>query len=798
MPNSEKIHKLPDAEQRPGALKRLQAVYRRRPEPVKWTIYLMVSAALMLLIFYPRPYPSGVKYKEGGVALKTIKVWRDEDVVDQVTTDQRKNEAASAVRDIYDYDPSTPENVNLTLADFFAKMHELYQGPAGREEVTMPPGFKEETREELLGVGLTQSDIDLLSKFYFDPEILSRMQRIVRAVYGQPVAADLAGIKLKGLEGIIVKDLQHGETSLLTDYDQFQDLAQVREKTSRLVRQRFAGYPLSLKNLLGKILDQLLRPSLVFNEEDTERAKDEVRSSVPPEYFKFRRGEIIVHRGEIISAQQLKMLQAYQGLRSPFTGGFLFFGLLIALTLSQFFIYNFAERNVKKFRAGFVDLVFLSTLLLLSLAAIKLFEYLGFSIKDSLGLPDGINFYYLAGAAGTAMLVRMVLNSETAAIYTLLLAGFSGLVTGFDYYTVLYQMVGGLVAASEVGTAEQRTKIFRAGLYLGIVNIVMVMAFAMMQGNIGNHAQLTYNIIFAVTGGILISIVVAGVNPVVESVFGYATNIKLLELLNQEHPLLKEFSLKASGSHQHSLSVANLAEAASEAIGANPLLARVVAMYHDVGKMDMPNYFAENQWDQKNPHTRIKPTMSALILIKHAKEGVGLTEKHRLPRQVIDAIQQHHGTSLIKFFYEKAKELERPGVETVDEQEFRYPGPKPQTREAGILMLADIVESAARSLREPNPAKLQGMVQNLVNRVFVDGQLDECELTLKDLHEISKAFVKVLGAMYHSRPEYPQPVEKGVQVARKNGDTGPEPPETKAAKEPAQAQDTEVIKRLGS
>ena len=799
MANAEKLPKLPDGEKKADWSQRLQALYRARPEPVKWAVYVMVGMILVLMIFYPRQYLTGGKYKVGNLALKTIKVWKDEEVIDQLTTEQRRKAAGQQVRDIYDFDPRMPETINQSLADLFAKMHELYKNkPGSREEVSMPGAFADETRDALLGV-LNQEEMDLLAKFYFDPEILARLQKIVLRTYDQPVAIDARLIRREGLKGITVKNLQTGDSTVIYNYEEIKDLSQAKKDLSRLVKQEFAGYPLKLKNLLEKILNEQVRPNLTFNKEDTDRAIASAMASVSPVYYKFRRGEVIVRRGEVITDDQWRKLEAYQNMRSPFAGGFLFIGLILAFTLTQFFVYNFAERNIKKFKPSLLNLLFLSLCLLLSLFALRLFEYVGFNLKDSLGMPDGVNFYYLTGIAGSAMLVRIALNSETAAIYTFLLAGFSGLFAGFDFYPVIYHMVGGLVVAGEVGTCEQRSKIFRAGLFLGMVNLLMVLAFAMLQGNIGNHTQLVYNSVFAVLGGILAAIVITGITPAVESIFGFSTNIKLLELLNQEHPLLKELSLKASGTHQHSLAVANLAEAAAEAIGANPILCRVTAMYHDIGKMEMPEYFAENQWDQKNPHMKIKPTMSALILIKHTKEGVDLAEKYRLPREVSDAIQQHHGTSLIKFFYEKAKEAEDPEVDTIDEQEFRYPGPKPQTREAGILMLADIVESAGRTLREPTAAKIQGMVQNLVNRAFVDGQLEECELTLKDLHEISRAFVKVLGAMYHSRPDYPQPVEKGVPLAKKNGaDSGPEPVEAKNSQEQASAKDTEVIKRLGN
>jgi cyclic-di-AMP phosphodiesterase PgpH len=801
VPNSEKTHKLPDADKQLKWFRRLQTLYHFRPEPVKWVLYLMVSLLVVMLIFYPREYLAGKKYQVGEVAMKTIKVMRDSEVQDRVTTAQQRSAAEDQARDVYDFDPALPESINQGLADMFAKMSKIYQSrPKPKDEsITMPGAFKEETKQELLGLGINEAELDLLAKFYFDPGILSRLQKIVPQFYSQPVALDLSIIKLEGAKGIMVKNLQNGETTVLTNYGEIQQLSQLKKDVARPINQEFTGYPANLKNLLTKIVTEHLRPSLTFNKEDTEKLMADIGDAVQPVYIKFKKGEVIVRKGDTISDGQWKRITALQSIRSPFSSGFLVFGLMILITMSQFFIYNFAERNIRKFRASLLNLVFLSIMLLLSLLTLKIFEYIGTNIKESLSIPDGVNFYYLAGIAGSAMLVRMVLNSETAAIYTFMLAGFSGLVAGFDFYPVVFTMVGGLVAASEVGTCEQRSKIFRAGLFLGVVNLVLVLSFAMLQNSISDREQMLYNSVFAVAGGIFAAIVITGVTPAIESIFGYSTNIKLLELLNQEHPLLKELSLKASGTHQHSLAVANLAEAAAEAIGANPLFARVIAMYHDVGKMEMPNYFAENQWDQKNPHMKIKPTMSALILIKHAKEGVEMAEKYRLPEEVVHAIQQHHGTSLIKFFYEKAKETENPEVDTIDEQEFRYPGPKPQTREAGILMLADIVESAARTLREPNVAKIQGMVQNLVNRVFVDGQLDECELTLKDLHEISKAFVKVLGAMYHSRPEYPQPVEKGAQVAKKNGvDPNHEPTEAKNPKEAAPAKDPEVIKRLGN
>jgi len=233
--------------------------------------------------------------------------------------------------------------------------------------------------------------------------------------------------------------------------------------------------------------------------------------------------------------------------------------------------------------------------------------------------------------------------------------------------------------------------------------------------------------------------------------FDYTTDSKLLEFANLDRPLIKRLMIEAPGTYNHSVIVATLAEAAASAIEASSLKAKVMGYYHDIGKLDKKLYFIENQADGKNRHDKLSPSMSALILIGHVKKGVELARKYKLGNEIIEGIIQHHGTSLIKYFYQKSL---KSGNDTVKEEDFRYPGPKPQTREAGIVMLADVVEAAVRALERPTPARIQGRVKELINDVFADGQLESCELTLKDLHQIAKSFNKILTSIYHSRIEY--------------------------------------------
>jgi putative nucleotidyltransferase with HDIG domain len=306
-----------------------------------------------------------------------------------------------------------------------------------------------------------------------------------------------------------------------------------------------------------------------------------------------------------------------------------------------------------------------------------------------------------------------------------------------------------------------------AGLKLCVVNGAMAIAFQLLNDTVLS-VQTIYCFGFALVGGLVNAAVVIGVIPVLEAVFQYTTDIKLLELTNLHAPLLRDLMIKAPGTYHHSVVVGTMAEAAAEAIHANPLLARVAAYYHDIGKLAKPQYFIENAVPGENRHDRLSPNMSALILTSHVKEGVELAREHHLGRPIIDIIRQSHGTALITFFYQKAKSLADPEVQSISERDFRYPGPKPQTREAGLVMLADCVEAASRTLADPTPARIQGMVQKIINNIFIDGQLDECELTLKNLHEIARSFNRILCGIHHHRIDYPEPVFKERKA--KNGE----------------------------
>jgi len=399
------------------------------------------------------------------------------------------------------------------------------------------------------------------------------------------------------------------------------------------------------------------------------------------------------------------------------------------------------------------------------------------------------------------MLISVFQGIGVAASFSLIVSVLSCLLVGGHVEFFIYFFIGSLVGAPGVRDCRERGVFIRAALKVGMVNMIMALSIEAICGSFYTLEALI-SLASAFAGGILTGVIATGTLPLIEMSFGYTSDIKLLELANLDQPLLRELMVQAPGTHHHSVIVGNMVEATAKAIHANPLLAKVAAYYHDIGKMSKPLYFIENQMDGVNRHEKLAPSMSSLILTSHVKDGVELAREHKLGKEIIDIIEQHHGTSLISYFYEKARDNvekksgKRPQVK---EEDFRYPGPKPQTKEAGLVMLADVVEAASKTLVEPTAARIQGMVQKIINKVFSDGQLDECELTLKDLHEIAKSFNKTLSAMYHHRIDYPEPVSTNAQSRKpENGDTDQlSTSDSRSKRSQDKKEPGESLKRLG-
>jgi hypothetical protein len=401
------------------------------------------------------------------------------------------------------------------------------------------------------------------------------------------------------------------------------------------------------------------------------------------------------------------------------------------------------------------------------IGGIFLFILNGFTLNLSEISPE-IAFYAIPLATGS-MLTALLIDIHTAIIFSVITSLLAGMWLGNPFFSI-YQFAACLTGAFGVIRCKKRSAIWRAGFIVSLVSAFTSITIVLLQGQILT-VEAPAALGFAFLNGFIVATFVSAFLPLFEHFFNLTTDISLLELLDLNQPLMRNLLVEAPGTYHHSIIVGNLVEAAAEAVGVNPLLARVSAYYHDIGKIKKPEYFIENQTMGRSMHDKLAPRMSSLILMSHVKEGVELAKQHKLPEVIIDIIQQHHGTSVITYFYEKAKEQQHGDISTtVKEDDFRYPGPKPQTRVAALVLMADAVEAASRALTDPNPSRISAVVDRVINHFFLDGQLDDCELTLKDLMEIKSNFVYLLTSIFHRRINYPGFDIKDEDTGRKSAE----------------------------
>lgn len=428
----------------------------------------------------------------------------------------------------------------------------------------------------------------------------------------------------------------------------------------------------------------------------------------------------------------------------PLAGGFLVACLLLYILYRD--ILRYKPQYMKKHNM----LVLLGIMIISTLALGRVSHFVLSSISKGLSLPVDAVVFGLPIPAG-AMLVALLFDFHTAIVFSFIVSILSGLWLHDAIYPV-FAYVGSLIAAFSVIRCKKRSDILKGGLYVGGANIVTVVVLLLFQGQLFTEKALSA-VLFATSAGIGVPAIVSLMLPVLEYIFNVTTDISLLELLDLNQPLMRNLMISAPGTYHHSVIVGNLVESAAEAVGVNPLLARVSAYYHDIGKIKMPEYFVENYGGSVSKHDRLTPHMSSMIITSHVKEGAELGRQYKLPQSVIDIIEQHHGTGLMTYFYQKAKD--QTGGEHPAEEDYTYPGPRPQTRVAALVMMADAVEAASRVLTDPTPARIAALVDRIINHIFLEGQLDECELTLKDISEIKKHFSYILTGILHRRIDYP-------------------------------------------
>ncbi len=504
--------------------------------------------------------------------------------------------------------------------------------------------------------------------------------------------------------------------------------------------------------VLKDLLEISVQPNLILDSAKLATLEQQVRDRVPDVVH--RKKELLVAKNQVVTENDFKMLKELHLIVDESNQIKVFLSLafftLLLVGLGLVYIFQFHPNLLRE--EGSLYLLLL--LLLLMVGLIKVL-----SLTDIPSLP------YLAPVSFAAMLAAILVKREIALALTAIISLLGGVIVEYNLSFTIFYFVSGIIAVLTLFNFQRQRDLVRSGWILIVANLVTVAAL-----NLLFRSSFSFDsVILAATNGFLSSVLAIGSLPFLEHIFKITTPIRLLELANPSNPLLRRLQIEAPGTYHHSIMVGNLAEAAAEGIGADTLWVRVGSYYHDIGKIKRPYFFVENQFSLENPHEKLNPSLSTLIITYHVKEGVEIAREHGLPDKLIDIIEQHHGTDLVRYFYKRATENLQGEREILIEEDFRYEGPKPQSKEAALVMLADSVEAAVKALSKPSPSKVEGLIQKIIRERLDDGQFDECNLTLKDLNSIKNSFTKILGGMFHSRIEYPENVLKEMERKKTDG-----------------------------
>jgi cyclic-di-AMP phosphodiesterase PgpH len=717
-------------------------------------------------------------YKIGDAVQKDIISPISFEMVDDVTTEEKRLKAEASVPLIFDFDPTVFERVSGHIYRSFRLMRnelKVIKWPRSqmmREEVIKEFFSHKSQFETELGVQVSDYLFEWLTQQRFSARVENSVIFLLGDWYQFKLVEGLDKNVPTSKSIVVARTLQRGTAGreFSISRNDLLDVANIEAFVLAPSKKLDAMSSQDRANLLS-FSRLLIYPNLTLNKGEMSFRKDLARNQVLPITMSLKRNQNIIEEGTIVQPSHMAILNRISELQSKHRKDLTMLAMaLLFLSMILVFFQYIRRFTVGKMKIESKDLIVMALVTLSGVITTKIFWFTAeTAIVSKFGsLVPAYLFLFAAPVAAGPMLIGLVIQSgEIVWLFSAFSAIVMGLMSESNFAFMLVTFAGGIAGARGVFACKKRSDIYLAGLRTGLVNAILI-ALLLLITRVNQDSiwkELIAGVPAGFLGGIFSAMVAMMIIPFIESVFNYTTDVKLLELSNLNHPLLKEMIVKAPGTYHHSMMVGSMVEAAAEEIGANPLLGKVMCYYHDIGKMEHANYFIENQKVGHNPHDHISPYMSKTLLVAHVKDGVELGIKYALGKPIIDGVIQHHGTTLISYFYNKAIDLKSDDDVDVQEEEFRYPGPKPQFREAALCMLADSIEAAARSLDEPTPVRLQNIVRNIIQRKFMDGQLDECNLTLKDLSKVEAAFSRILMGIYHQRIDYPRSAGGGASEA---------------------------------
>jgi putative nucleotidyltransferase with HDIG domain len=685
------------------------------------------------------------KYKEGDVVSRAIISPADITTVDVPETEKRRQAARDATRPIFNFDSSRAET---SVQSFRAAWDQLKQQSAA-PQAGKPPNWT--------GNGGQAVARAIIAHNFSDTD-LDRLTSIIRDAASGYIYDDGDAERLK--QEIVLIDVRNPANQLIipAPRTRMTSLSAARRNLELRVLN-LPGWSAEQKNALVSSLTPLIRPNVVLDEGATAAARESEANKVARVVITLKRNQVLAREGDTVTPNMLAQFEAIESTGNRGRPLQNLVGLFFVVVAVYWAAWKFTEHRsggstmtLGKVRA----FALVGSAIVVQTALMKI----GFTLSDSIAarmsrapFTDPSIWGFAIPFAAAALLVAMLVDTQLAFLAGIISALFAGMLAPGGMPKALFAMISCSAAVYGIGRYRERQSVTIAGLFVGGVNVIMALALIAYSQLPLSFSTILMGIGCGLTGGLLTAVFTAGGLPVNESLFGILTDVKLLELSNADLPVLGQLAMRAPGTNQHSHAVGQLAEDACRAVGANSLLARIGALYHDIGKLAAPEYFVENQQGD-NPHDRLRPQQSAKIITSHVTYGSRLAKEIGLPRKIADFIPQHHGTRTLHYFLRKAQAQAKPN-EQIDEDDFRYPGPKPQFKEAAIMMLADSCEAAARSLSRPDPENIRAIVLKIVDAIISDGQLDECDVTLQEITTIREAMISALTAIYHARIDYP-------------------------------------------
>lgn len=736
----------------------------------------IVGIAVILSFFIYRQITDPfLDYKLGDTAQRHLIAQRTLEMVDEETTDAKRRAATEAILSVYDYDRRIPAQLKNRIGRAFAAMrrsHGSLIAAAARKgagaDLEKSESFLDAKKEftEALEAEIPDAQFLALAQLAFATRVEKVLVHFLAESNLNLIVSNRDLLKTDSAKGITLNRLDDDNerraeitfhnVGAVVDVESARTDLEAKAKTFFESPYNKALAPFQAQ-IIG-IARKLVTPNLTLNRQETERRRAAVTTEIKPVIVKINKGETVVRFQDTINKRHLAILREMEKSSQNDALRFQFVFTAIFLSLLLFSLTSFLRGGIGPVRLTPQDIAGGGVLMVATILALKGVQFLAAeALIDRIPQIPFDFYYFLVPVAAGPVLVRMLMGKEAALIYSVVLSVVGGILLERNFFYAAFILSSSLLASALTSHIKTRSVVYRGGLLTGCFNVVMISCIIANTRNSASFSMLWDDMgwIFwaGMLSGIQTSMIVVSVVPLVEMLTGRTSDLRLLELANMNHPLLRDLMVKAPGTYHHCIVIGSLVEAGAEAIGANPLMARVMAYYHDVGKMERPLYFIENQGGGYNRHDSLQPHMSAMIIREHVKRGQELGRKYKLPQPIIDAMSEHHGSSTIWYFYNKARsQAEDP--EAILESDYKYDGMKPQTKETALVMLGDVVEAATRSVADPTPLRLSGVVKNILNKYFAEGQLSECDLTLKDLDAIARSFLDVLIGIYHARIEY--------------------------------------------